>query len=142
LVNIEEDKVSKVRENNFTKTATGIVYKNPPVFINIYILIAANYNTFYSDNLKMISLVIQFFQAQRVFTPLTHPNLDARIEQISADLFTLNFEQINHLWSILGGKYFPSVMYKLRLLTIEDENAVGMEGKWIEEIVTQSKKMN
>jgi len=137
LINIEEDKVSKVREN-FTKSPTGIVYKNPPVLVNLYVLFAANYTSDYPQSLKNIAKVMQFFQSQNFFTPLTHPGLDQRILQLNADLFTLNFEQINHIWSTLGGKYLPSVMYKIRQLSIEDENAVETEGAWIEEIITNT----
>jgi hypothetical protein len=139
LINVEEDKVAKVREN-YTKTTTGILYKNPPILVNLYILIAANFST-YSDNLKMIAYVMQFFQSESSFTPISYPGLDARILQLNADLFTLNFEQINHIWSTLGGKYLPSVMYKLRQLTIEDETATSINGKWIEEIITQTNRM-
>ncbi len=136
LVNIEEDKVSKVREN-YTKTGTGIAYKNPPIRVNIYILIAANFST-YSDNLKMITHILQFFQAQNTFTPINYPALDNRVEELNADLFTLNFEQINHIWSTLGGKYLPSVMYKIRQVTLEDETAEVREGRFIEEIITKT----
>jgi hypothetical protein len=139
IINIEEDKVSKVREN-YTRTSSNIIYKNPPVLVNVYILIAANFET-YADNLKMVSYIIQFFQANNYFTPITHPVLDARIEQLNADLFTLNFEQINHIWSTLGGKYLPSVMYKIRQITVEDENAEQTEGKWIEEVLTTTKSI-
>jgi len=140
LINIEEDKVSKVREN-YTKTASNIIYKNPPILANLYILIAANFST-YADNLKMVAYIMQFFQSQNYFTPITHPALDAKILQLNADLFTLNFEQINHVWSTLGGKYLPSVMYKVRQVTLEDENAVETEGKWIEEIITKTTGIN
>lgn len=136
LINIEEDKVSKVREN-YIKTPAGILYKSPPIKVNLNILIAANFST-YSDNLKMMTYVLQFFQAQNSFSPLTHPALDSRIVQLNADLFTLNFEQINHIWSTLGGKYLPSAMYKIRQVTVEDENAEVTEGKFIEEILTKT----
>lgn len=139
LINIEEDKVAKIREN-YAKTGAGIQYKNPPLLVNLYILIAANYST-YSDGLKMMAYVMQFFQSQNHFTPVTHPALDAKIIQLNADLFTLNFEQINHIWSTLGGKYLPSAVYKLRQLSIEDEDAERTEGKWIEEIVSQTQGM-
>lgn len=140
LINIEEDKVSKIREN-YTKTASNILYKNPPVLINVYILIAGNFST-YADNLKMMAYIIQFFQAQNYFTPITHPSLDAKVKQLNADLFTLNFEQINHIWSTLGGKYLPSVMYKIRQITVEDEDAAVTEGRFIEEIITKASGIN
>jgi hypothetical protein len=28
---------------------------------------------------------------------------------------------LNHLWSTLGGKYLPSVLYKIRLVRLEDQ---------------------
>jgi hypothetical protein len=28
---------------------------------------------------------------------------------------------MNHLWGILGGKYVPSVLYKMRVVSIEEE---------------------
>jgi hypothetical protein len=63
-----------------------------------------------------------------VFTPITHPALDPRIQKLIVDLCTLNFEQINHLWSTLGGKYLPSVLYKVRQLTIDEDSTVSESG--------------
>jgi hypothetical protein len=137
LVNVEEDKVAKINEN-FIKTEASVLYKNPPLFVNLYILIASNLSS-YNDSLKAVAYIMQFFQSQNFFTPVSHPGLDSRISQISVDLFSLNFEQINHIWSTMGGKYLPSVMYKLRQLKIEDEDAAAEEGKLIETIITETR---
>jgi hypothetical protein len=48
-------------------------------------------------------------------------------------MVSLNAEQINHLWAVLGGKYFPSVLYKVRMLTIEDDTP-GQQGQFISEL--------
>lgn len=131
LVNAEEDRVAKQQEN-FVKNENGVTYKNPPLFLNLYILFSLN-RTEYTDSLKWLAHIIQYFQYQNVFTPITHPGLDSRIQKIVVDLHTLNFEQINHLWSTLGGKYLPSVMYKVRQVTL-DEDAIIAEGGLITEI--------
>ena len=136
LVNIEEDKVAKQQEN-FTRTDTSVRYKNPPVLLNVYILFSLNRNA-YSDSLLWLSYIVQFFQHQNIFTPLTHPTLNSKIKKLMVDLYSLNFEQVNHLWSTLGGKYLPSVMYKIRQLTI-DEDLVVSEGSFIKEIVLEEK---
>lgn len=136
LVNVEEDRVAKQQEN-YTKTDSGIIYKNPPTYINLYILFAVN-RTEYTDSLKWLAYIIQFFQYQNVFTPISHPSLDEKIEKLIVDLYTLNFEQINHLWSTMGGKYIPSVLYKVRQITI-NEDAVVSGGGFITEIDTQVK---
>ncbi len=131
LVNVEEDRVAKHQEN-FEKTAITTRYKSPPLYLNLYILICVN-RTSYSDSLAWLNHIVQFFQHQHVFTPISHPSLDSRIEKLIADLYTLNFEQINHLWSTLGGKYMPSVLYKVRQLTVDEDLTVSESG-FIKEI--------
>lgn len=131
LVNVEEDRVAKQQEP-FVRTDTGVTYKSPPLYLNLYVLIAAN-RTAYKDSLISLGHVIQAFQYNHVFTPITHPDLDVRIQRLVVDLYSLNFEQVNHLWSTLGGKYLPSVLYKVRQVTV-DEDAVKGEGPLITEI--------
>ena len=54
------------------------------------------------------------------------------------ELYTLTFEQINHLWGSLGGRQVPFAMYKLRLVAIS-EHAVLREVPVIEEVETTAK---
>jgi len=131
LINVEEDRIAKQQEN-YTKSDLSTVYKSPPLYLNLYILFSMNRKK-YDDSLNLLGAVIQFFQYQHVFTPITHPGLDSRIQRIVVDLHNMSFEQTNHMWSILGGKYFPSVMYKIRQVTI-DENATISESGFIKEI--------
>jgi hypothetical protein len=136
LVNIEEDKVAKQQEN-YARTDSTTLYKSPPLYLNMYILFSVN-KPEYDDCLKWLGHIIQFFQYQQVFTPVTHPNLDGKIPRIVADLYSMNFEQVNHLWSTLGGKYMPSVMYKIRQVTL-DENITVSESGFIKEIQVNDK---
>jgi hypothetical protein len=136
LVNIEEDRVFKQQEN-FVKTSTTIRYKNPPIYLNLYMLISLNRNN-YADSLTWLAHIMQYFQFQNVFTPTTHPALDSRIQKLIVELYSLSFEQVNHLWSTLGGKYLPSVMYKVRQVTIDEDVTVSESG-FIKEIQIQDK---
>lgn len=131
LVNVEEDKVAKQQEY-FKKSELSTIYKAPPIHLNLYVLFAMN-RTDYDESLRFLATIIQFFQYQQVFTPATHPSLDSRVEKLIVDLYNLNFEQTNHLWSVLGGKYYPSVMYKVRQLTIDEDMTTGESG-FIKEI--------
>ncbi len=38
-------------------------------------------------------------------------------------MHTPGFEKMNHLWGYLGAKYLPSVMYKVRMITIQEARA-------------------
>ncbi len=136
LVNVEEDRVVKQQEN-YKRTDLTTIYKNPPLYLNLYVLFAMNRKNYY-DSLNLLGAVIQFFQHQQVFTPITHPSLDSRIHKLVVDLYNMNFEQTNHLWSVLGGKYFPSVMYKIRQITI-DENVVISESGFIRQVQINDK---
>jgi len=136
LVNIEEDKVAKQQEN-FIRNDISTKYKNPPVLVNVYILFSMNRSA-YADSLQWLGFIIQFFQHQNIFTPITHPSLNDKIKKLVVDLYTLNFEQVNHLWSTLGGKYLPSVMYKMRQITIDEEYVTGESG-FIKEIQLNEK---
>ncbi len=131
LVNIEEDRIAKTQEN-YTRTDSTTLYSNPPLRLNLYILIAAN-KTDYNRSLEMLGLVMQYFQQYAVITKTTHPNLDSSIEKLLIELYSLNFEQVNHLWSTLGGKYMPSVLYRVRQVIIQ-EDIVTAEAGFIKEI--------
>jgi hypothetical protein len=136
LVNVEEDKVAKQQEN-FSRSDSSAVYKSPPLYLNLYVLFAIN-KPEYDDCLQWLGHIMQFFQYQNVFTPITHPNLDPKIPRVVVDLFSLNFEQVNHLWSTLGGKYMPSVLYKIRQISV-DENLTISESGFIKTIQLNEK---
>lgn len=136
LVNIEEDRVSKQQEN-YVKTDISVKYKNPPLFLNLYMLVSVNRNN-YAQSLTWLSHILQFFQFQNVFTRISHPSLDSRILKLIVELYSLNFEQVNHLWSTLGGKYLPSVMYKIRQVSLDEDLSVSESG-FIKEIKMEDK---
>ncbi len=131
LVNVEEDRMSRPQEA-FTKTLTGVTYARPPVLLNLYVLFVMNHRN-YETAARWLSYIIRFFQHQPVFTPLSHPALNNGITQLNVDMHTLNFEQSNQLWSMLGGKYLPSVLYKVRQLSV-DEGATQAGGGFIRNI--------
>ena len=142
LVNIEEDRISKHPSNSFpSPVGTGVEYRNPPVLVNLYVLFSVN-RDYTDDALLYLSYVMQFFQHKNLFTPQNSPALftDAMlpVQQISSELVTLNFEQVNHLWASLGGKYLPSVLYKVRNVMIDDR-FVQNGGGIILEIETTAK---
>ncbi len=138
LLNIDEEATLK-NIPNYTVEGNTISYKNPKVNINLYVIFSAN-NQLYVESLKSISKVIEFFQGKSVFT---HVNSnfnrdDADMQEIGnfkfiTELYTPSFEQLSYIWGILGGKQYPSVIYKIRLLEIE-RDAVSAQGSVITEI--------
>lgn len=127
LVNVEEDRISRP-VNNYVKVAQQnfpqVIYKNPPVFLNLDILFTAYYSD-YQSSLLFLSYIIKFFQYQNVFTTLNAPDLPQQIDEVIFDLKTLSLQDLNNLWGILGSKYIPSVIYKVRLVVISEDFAEG-----------------
>ena len=138
LVNIEEDRISKSPEN-YVRQGSETIYKNPKIYLNLYVLFAVNLSS-YTESLKRLSFIIQFFQYQNVFTPLSSPDLPVGVEKLIMDLNTLSFQDMNNLWGILGSKYLPSVMYKMRMISISEEFAQG-NAPLLHEIIVNDKTL-
>lgn len=119
LVSIEEERVTKSQDSIVRAPNGQVSFINPEIKLNLYILITAFF-TNYNEGLKYLSGAIRFFQSKNVFNQENTPSLDSRIQKLIVELYTLNFEQQNHLWGSLGAKYLPSVMYKVRLIIIQE----------------------
>ncbi len=145
LVNIEEESTLKNSTPIRKGFGTSTIYENPPVFLNLYILITCNYSGGdYEAALQRLSAVVKFFQSRNSFSysSLSGGLLPTAADQLelkfTMELYTLTFEQINHLWGSLGGRQIPFVMYKLRLVALT-ERALVRDVPVIEEIETNLK---
>lgn len=149
LVNVEEESAFKNLPNSNKLPNGSVQYKNPPVFLNLYVLFTAHFlpdgvKTNYDLALDNLSRVIQFFQSKSVFNLKNAPVFQNGPEppssqlsdlQLIVSIYTMTFEQINHLWGSLGGKQLPFVMYKMRMVILQDAITTGT-GPVIEEIGT------
>lgn len=155
LVNIEEESTLK-NGKAFHKMLNGTVrYENLPIFLNLYLLFSANFPDNYTNALIRLSQTIRFFQGKHAFnlrntvsstilaaiSDPTNPEKDVLSGlELYLDLYTMTFEQINHLWGSLGGKQIPFVMYKARLVLIR-EPQFRAEAPVIEEIGEESRSI-
>lgn len=102
LVNIERD------GSNLYISSRG----NTPVHINLYVMFSA-YFADYAESLKFISGVIAYFQGNPTFV---HNGNELKIE-----FFNIDFRELSNLWTAVGGKYLPSVVYKFRTLDMDED---------------------
>jgi hypothetical protein len=137
VVNVEEESTLKNQRSRLRNPPTGTIYLNPPVYLNLYVLFTSNYAgaTQYIAGLQRISYVIQFLQSKNSFSSqstigdssvgITNTaSSDLLNLWFTLELYTLTFEQLNHLWGSLGGRQVPFVMYKLRLVAITERNII------------------
>lgn len=124
LTNIEKDATSS-RQITMRATDQQIIASSPPLYLNLYVMMVANFSgNNYPEALKFMSSTISFFQRYPLFNHQTTPDLDKRIEKLILDIENLTIQDISNVWSALGGKYLPSILYKVRMITFDAEEII------------------
>lgn len=123
LVNIEKDTTPiQMDRIGFSGPGERLVQFSP-LHLNLFVMFSANFGgANYPEALKFLSHTISYFQKTPVFTHENTPDLDARIDKLILDIENLNIKDLSSLWSILSGKYQPSVLYKVRMLTFASDD--------------------
>ncbi|RKH59555.1 DUF4255 domain-containing protein [Corallococcus aberystwythensis] len=118
LVRVEEERVMKTQVA--TRMRDGQVEDvQPDVKLNLFLLVTAH-GISYADALKFLSATVAFFQSRPFFDHANAPGLDEGIEKLLVELYSQSFEEQNQLWGSLSLRYLPSVLYRVRMLIIQD----------------------
>ncbi|SRR6056297_374283 len=113
ITNIEEERFS---QRSHTRAS------NQPLNIYLYLLLSANFQqSNYEEGLGLLSAAISFFQYTAVLNHQNTPELDANVEKLVFEIVNLNIQELSQIWGIHGGKYLPSVLYKVRTVTISED---------------------
>jgi hypothetical protein len=126
LVNVEEERAAPAQIPEARRVGDRHVMFEPELKLNLSLLFAASDDPSYAHALQSLSTVLTFFQAHSLFTPERNPDLDARVTRLAVSLVTPTYEQLNQLWSFVGGKQLPSALYRVRLVALQDEEPVGV----------------
>lgn len=130
LVDLREETTLR-NEDHAHVTRTGQVrYEQPPVHLNLYLLFAFEFGS-YDTSLLRLSETVELFQSKRYFTAENETSANpfpAGLERLVFDFHNLSFEQMNHLWGVLGGRYLPSVLYQVRLVRIQRDQSIAGPG--------------
>ncbi len=119
LIHLEEERVVRAQLPE-TRWQGGVqVVVQPPLKLNLHVLFTARFSQ-YDQSLRYLSHLLTFFQAHPGFTSEAHPGLDPRIDRLTLELQTLGYEQVNQIWAFLGAKQLPSVVYKVRMVLLQD----------------------
>jgi hypothetical protein len=120
LVNAEREAAAVSAGANSSGFAGPRTRVSPPLNLNLYVLVSANFGNNYAEAIKFLSQALAFFQAKPVFTPQGSAAFPGELERLSMELVNLDFSLLNNLWAALGAKYLPSVVYKVRMLSIQE----------------------
>jgi hypothetical protein len=136
IVNIEEDKTlinNSLYKEHVPNSTTVEKFKKPAQNLIISLLFTS-YNkdqAKYSEGLEKLEYVIKYLQNNNVYyydnlnlfeeTEVSE-NAAKLLNKIILDMVTLKSEQLNQMWSYLGSRYMPSVLYTMRLIQIQKED--------------------
>lgn len=119
LINLEKEPAGKPVSGS-SRSFSG---NNPALNINLYVLFSCYFSsTNYIEALRFLSFVIAFLQDKSTFTQSNTPRLDESIDKLTFEMESVTSEKLNNMWATLGGKYMPSVLYKVRMLTFDSLN--------------------
>jgi len=123
LINFEEEtqlrSANRYQRHSMQQPPEAI---QPPIRLNIHILFVANFKQ-YEQGLKSLSHILQYFQQYPFLTRENTPDLNAGIEQLVIELVTLSFAEQNSIWESLRSSYRPSVLYRVKMLVYQTEQA-------------------
>lgn len=120
ILNIEEETMIKDHTRQHVYQTGQHLVLNPALNLNLMVMFSAKF-TIYDQALKYISHVLTFFQNNNCFSPNTHPALDQTLGKLNVELQRLSFDELNQVWAFIGGKQLPSVIYKVRMIAIQDQ---------------------
>jgi len=122
LINIEQETAVNNTQQYHPAGDGSFDKKAPPISLNLYLLASANYDSKnYPEALKMISTLIGVFQANPYLNPENDPDMPSSIDLLRFEIFNIPIKELSHIWSGIGAKYVPSIIYKVRMLTIQED---------------------
>ena len=111
LLNVERE-TSGSSSAPVQRTGDGRYARMPPLLLNLNIMLAAVFDgRQYAESLSLLSDTMRFIQSVPKFTV---EGADYTIEVVN-----ISTQDMNNVWTLLGGQYYPSVVCKIRRLSID-----------------------
>lgn len=119
LINLEHETATPFYGGRTSSTG-GSTRSNPSLHFNLDLLITANFEV-YSEALKFLTATIGFFQAHYSFNAKSYPDIPSGLNMLNFEVENSPYEKTHNLWSALSAKYRPSIIYKIRHVTVNEE---------------------
>jgi hypothetical protein len=120
LANVEREYAAHSLESSFVPQGNSALQAGPPLNLNLYFLLAGNFPSDCMQALRLLSAAMSFLQAKPVFTPQDSSTFPRGLERLSVEMVNLSIGDLHNLWACAGAKYMPSVVYKARMITLQD----------------------
>lgn len=123
LINLEHETATQYYGGQ-TRIGTTVITCNPPIHFNLDLLITASFSN-YQEAVKFLTATITFFQTNSSLNPKKFPDIPNGITALNVEVENAPYRQSHNLWSALGAKYQPSIIYKIRHVTVQADAIQG-----------------
>lgn len=120
LVHLEQEMTQQYSGAQNRRHEQTLLKVNPPLRFNLYLLFSAAFED-YEESLKFLNATIAFFQANSVLTDLGEKSSMSGVDTLKFEIEKLSHQQIHSLYSAMGAKYQPSILYKVRYINIQSD---------------------
>ncbi|MFB6454712.1 DUF4255 domain-containing protein [Chitinophaga sp. Hz27] len=132
LLNLKEEPALKNTAYSRINNATlKTEYFNPYVYLNAYLMFCSSRKT-YSTAVGDIAKIIRALQGNSIFMV----DYDGDQYKVILSIYSPTFEDMNHIWGVLGGKVYPNIIYIMRVAELKKKEAIA-EGDGIIENIEQ-----
>lgn len=115
LCNIERETGVGVKSNQPGDSSKGLKRAESYCF-NLHFILAAVFDEKrYTESLEKLSTAIECIQANRSLWN-TYNN-----RAFTVEIVNLTFNELNSIWSIMGGHHYPALIGKIRMIEIDSE---------------------
>lgn len=112
LLNVESETAGSIATPSRRITDKGDTLLQPPLLLNLNVILAAVFDKHqYDESLSLLSDTLRFIQSKPKF------EVDGRGYTIQ--MVNTSMQDMNNIWTLLGGQYYPSVVCNIRRLTID-----------------------
>jgi len=123
LVNVEEERLCRDadpyrRIDSEGRTSVG----QPDLRLILSLLFVACF-TDYSQGWNHLSALLSQLQSVPVLERETTPTLPAGVERMVFELVSQSFTEVNEVWNALRTTHHPSLLYRVRLISLRDTAA-------------------
>ena len=99
-------------------TPEGYVRLSPPLLLNLNVMLAAVYDERqYAESLSVLSDTLKFVQCT--------PRFEVDGTGYTVEIVNISIQDMNNVWTLLGGQYYPSVVCKIRRLVLDAEEIIS-----------------
>jgi hypothetical protein len=123
LINIEKETNQPFYIQNKKLENGNYSNFNPVERYNLDILISSNFDD-YIESLKFLDAVIYFFQINNYLDASSSSSIPEGLTKLEFEYEKNSYHQMHSLWTAMGAKYQPSVIYKMKLVKVQANETV------------------